>query len=121
MEIKKVNKNKKMISIAIIAILLLIVISFSLTKNIIKSNKEKTKAEELSKFYWETKMFTVNDDYTYTFLCLVTVQEIEGIETNPAINQTLAPNEPVALVTFSVEMGKSTTFINLFLLYFLDI
>ena len=39
--------------------------------------------------------------------------EIEGIETNPAINQTLAPNEPVALVTFSVEMGKSTTFINL--------
>ena len=26
-------------------------------------------------------MFTVNDDYTYTFLCLVTVQEIEGIET----------------------------------------
>lgn len=43
--------------------------------------------------------------------------EIEGIETNPAINQTLAPNEPVALVTFSVEMGKSTTFINLCIPY----
>ncbi|NLK23502.1 MAG: flagellar motor switch protein FliM [Clostridiales bacterium] len=43
--------------------------------------------------------------------------EIEEIETNPAINQTLAPNEPVALVTFSVEMGKSTTFINLCIPY----
>ena len=81
MKLKKIKKNKKIILIAIIAILLLIVISFSVTKNIIKSNQEKTKAEELSKFYWETKMFTVNDDYTYTFLCLVTVQEVEGIET----------------------------------------
>ena len=26
--------------------------------------------------------------------------EIEAIETNPAVNQTLAPNEPVALITF---------------------
>ena len=43
--------------------------------------------------------------------------EIEGIETNPAINQTLAPNEPVALIVFSVEMGKSTTFINLCIPY----
>jgi flagellar motor switch protein FliM len=43
--------------------------------------------------------------------------EVEGIETNPAINQTLAPNEPVALITFSVEMGKSNTFINLCIPY----
>jgi flagellar motor switch protein FliM len=43
--------------------------------------------------------------------------EIEGIETNPAINQTLAPNEPVALITFSVEMGKSNTYINLCIPY----
>ena len=43
--------------------------------------------------------------------------EIEGIETNPAINQTLAPNEPVALIVFSVEMGKSTSFINLCIPY----
>ena len=57
MEIKKVNKNKKMISIAIIAILLLIVISFSLTKNIIKSNKEKTKAEEAWKLHKNVQNF----------------------------------------------------------------
>ena len=38
----------------IFLILLLIVISFSITKYIIKCNEEKTKAEELSKFYWET-------------------------------------------------------------------
>ena len=43
--------------------------------------------------------------------------EIEGLETNPALNQTLAPNEPVALITFSVEMGKSSTFINICIPY----
>ncbi|GKX65455.1 flagellar motor switch protein FliM [Inconstantimicrobium mannanitabidum] len=43
--------------------------------------------------------------------------EIENIETNPALNQTLAPNEPVALITFSVEMGKSSTFIHLCIPY----
>lgn len=43
--------------------------------------------------------------------------EIEGLETNPALNQTLAPNEPVALITFSVEMGKSSSFINICIPY----
>ena len=43
--------------------------------------------------------------------------EIEGLETNPALNQTLAPNEPVALITFSVEMGKQNTFINICIPY----
>jgi flagellar motor switch protein FliM len=43
--------------------------------------------------------------------------EIEGLETNPALNQTLAPTEPVALITFSVEMGKSSTFINICIPY----
>lgn len=43
--------------------------------------------------------------------------EIESVETNPAINQTLAPNEPVALIVFSVELGKTTTFINLCIPY----
>lgn len=43
--------------------------------------------------------------------------EIEGLETNPALNQTLAPNEAVALITFSVEMVKSSTFINICIPY----
>lgn len=43
--------------------------------------------------------------------------EVEGIETNPALNQTLAPNEPVALITFAVEMVKSNSFINLCIPY----
>ena len=43
--------------------------------------------------------------------------EVEGIETNPALNQTLAPNEPVALITFSVELGKRSTFINMCIPY----
>ncbi|GAA0077556.1 flagellar motor switch protein FliM [Clostridium sp. CTA-5] len=43
--------------------------------------------------------------------------EVEGIETNPAINQTLAPNEPVALITFSVEFGEHSTFMNMCIPY----
>lgn len=43
--------------------------------------------------------------------------EIETLETNPALNQTLAPHEPVALITFSVEMEESHTFINMCIPY----
>jgi len=43
--------------------------------------------------------------------------EIEALETNPALNQTLAPNEPVALITFSVEMRNNSTFINMCIPY----
>ena len=43
--------------------------------------------------------------------------EIVALETNPALNQTLAPNEPVALITFSVEMNNSSTFINICIPY----
>ncbi len=43
--------------------------------------------------------------------------EIESLETNPALNQTMAPTEPVALITFSVEMGRSSSFINICIPY----
>lgn len=43
--------------------------------------------------------------------------EIESLETNPALNQTLAPNEAVALITFSCEIGLNTTFINMCIPY----
>ncbi|GAB6167723.1 flagellar motor switch protein FliM [Clostridium carnis] len=43
--------------------------------------------------------------------------EFEGLETNPAANQTLAPNEPVALISFSVELGRNTTYMNLCIPY----
>ncbi|WP_017415616.1 flagellar motor switch protein FliM [Clostridium tunisiense] len=39
--------------------------------------------------------------------------EVETVETNPALNQTLAPNEPVALITFTVEMFETNIFINI--------
>ncbi|MBL4932897.1 MULTISPECIES: flagellar motor switch protein FliM [Clostridium] len=42
---------------------------------------------------------------------------VDSIETNPALNQTLAPTEPVALIVFSVELGKSNCFINLCIPY----
>ncbi|MBC8062830.1 MAG: flagellar motor switch protein FliM [Clostridiaceae bacterium] len=42
---------------------------------------------------------------------------IEALETNPSLNQTLAPNEPVALITFSVEVEKNSTFINICIPY----
>ncbi|MGH4050348.1 MAG: flagellar motor switch protein FliM [Clostridium sp.] len=43
--------------------------------------------------------------------------EILALETNPALNQTLAPNEPVALITFSVEMNNSSSFVNICIPY----
>lgn len=43
--------------------------------------------------------------------------KVEGMETNPALNQTLAPAEPVALISFSVELGKNSSFINLCIPY----
>ena len=43
--------------------------------------------------------------------------EILALETNPALNQTVAPNEPVALITFSVEMNNSSTFLNICIPY----
>lgn len=43
--------------------------------------------------------------------------EFEGLETNPSANQTLSPNEPVALLSFSVEVGKSNTYVNLCIPY----
>lgn len=42
---------------------------------------------------------------------------VDGMETNPALNQTLAPNEPVALITFSVEMFHTNLFINICIPY----
>ena len=43
--------------------------------------------------------------------------EIETLETNPALNQTLAPNEPVALITFSAELSNINSFINICIPY----
>lgn len=37
--------------------------------------------------------------------------------TNPSANQTLGPNEPVALLNFAVEIGKKTTYMNLCIPY----
>lgn len=39
--------------------------------------------------------------------------EFIDIETNPALNQTMAPNEPVAIITLSVKMNSVQTYINL--------
>lgn len=43
--------------------------------------------------------------------------EVEGLETNPIYNQTLPPKEPVALITFSVAIGRNSSFINICLPY----
>ena len=41
----------------------------------------------------------------------------DNLETNPALFQVMAPNEPVALVTLSVEINNSQTFMNMCLPY----
>ena len=78
---KKVIKSKKRIFIINAVILICLLIFIPIFQHIVKINREKKKAEELSEFSWESKLFTVNDDYSYTFLCLVTVQEVDGIDT----------------------------------------
>ena len=80
MKFKKI-KNKKLLIIIPVIIIIALIILIPLIKHITKINIENKKAEELSEFSWESKLFTVNDDYSYTFLCLVTVQEVEGIDT----------------------------------------
>ena len=62
-------------------IILILILGISIGTIVINVAQKQREAEKLSDFSWETKMFTVNDDYTYTFLCLVTVQEIDGIDT----------------------------------------
>ncbi|HBM75104.1 MAG TPA: flagellar motor switch protein FliM [Clostridiaceae bacterium] len=43
--------------------------------------------------------------------------ELLDIETNPALNQTMAPNEPVAIVTLTVKINEIQTYINLCIPY----
>lgn len=71
------KKKVIIICLAIFIVMLLSISSIFIIKNINKN----INPEELSDFSWEAKLFKVNDDYTYTFSCLVTVQEVEGIDT----------------------------------------
>lgn len=48
---------------------------------------------------------------------LDTQPEFLDIETNPALNQTMAPNEPVAIITLSVKMNGIQTYINMCIPY----
>ena len=85
------------------------------------SGERKTESDEISDIDKNIMFRSINEMIQNLKLAwedILTVEpEVESIETNPAINQTLAPNEPVALVSFSVEMGQSTTFINLCIPY----
>ena len=82
---KKLEKMKRTINkkkiITILIILVIFILLFSIATTIRESVKKNKEAEKFSNFTWETKLFNLNDDYTYTFSCLVKVQEIDGIET----------------------------------------
>jgi len=41
----------------------------------------------------------------------------ESLETNPALNQVMAPNEPVALITMSVDINNNQSFMNMCIPY----
>lgn len=43
--------------------------------------------------------------------------KFDGLETNPVLNQVMAPNEPVALITMSVEIGHHQSFMNMCIPY----
>lgn len=42
---------------------------------------------------------------------------LEALETNPQLMQSMSPNEPVVLTTFTVDLARSKTFINLCIPY----
>ncbi|KMT21683.1 flagellar motor switch protein FliM [Clostridium cylindrosporum] len=42
---------------------------------------------------------------------------IDGLETNPVLNQSMAPNEPVSIITMSVELSNNKSFINMCIPY----
>ena len=73
-------KNKKIL-ITALSILFVLILLFS-TIGIINNNITKQrKNEELSKFSYDVILFTLNEDYSYTYQILITVQEVTGIET----------------------------------------
>jgi flagellar motor switch protein FliM len=41
----------------------------------------------------------------------------ESLETNPALNQVMAPNEPVALITMSADINNNQSFMNMCIPY----
>ena len=58
------------------------------------------------------------DNFEMAWAEVLEVEPIfEFIETNPSANQTLGPNEPVALLTFSVELGSMNTYLNVCIPY----
>ncbi|KPU44657.1 flagellar motor switch protein FliM [Oxobacter pfennigii] len=70
-------------------------------KNVIRSLNEKL-IENL-KLAWEGVMSVE--------------PEVLEIETNPALNQTMAPNEPVAIITLSVKINNIQSYMNLCIPY----
>lgn len=43
--------------------------------------------------------------------------KMENLETNPVLNQVFAPNEPVELISFSVDIGNNQSFLNMCIPY----
>ncbi len=41
----------------------------------------------------------------------------EALESNPQLNQTMSPNEPVALITFTIDIAGTQSFVNLCIPY----
>jgi flagellar motor switch protein FliM len=43
--------------------------------------------------------------------------KLDNLETNPVLNQVIAPNEPVELITLSVDIGNNQSFLNMCIPY----
>ena len=92
--LEKIIKNKKFFLISIILIITIFISILSIRGIAIRNSNNKMQEEKLSDFSYEIKMFTLNDDFSYTFLTLVTIQEMEGIEQIKYMN---AKDEEVVL------------------------
>jgi len=85
------------------------------------SGDKKPKFKELTDIEKNTIKHVNQEMISKLKLAWEDVMEVEpildSIETNPALNQILAPNEPVALVTFSVDMFDTSLLINICIPY----
>lgn len=78
------------------------------------SVSEKTSFTDIERAILEdiTKSFLRSFETAWKEITEISV-ELEYTETNPQLLQTMSPNEPVLLVTFSVGLDQQRTFINM--------
>ncbi|MPW24763.1 flagellar motor switch protein FliM [Alkalibaculum sp. M08DMB] len=86
-----------------------------------KSNKSATKKEKFTDIelgILEDIVLSILKSFESAWSEIIDIEtEIDSLETNPQLVQNMSPNEPVVLISFSVEVFESNSFINICIPY----